>query len=246
MRNRSGFTLVELLVVIAIIAILIALLLPVLSAARKQADNVKCLANIRSQLQAIQMYAAENKGTLVCGSDNPLRYRGQGDYLPISSLATFQIWLGINQEAPGLGRLVELGMLDGRVLFCPTDANADPAAELAKLRTRAGDDAWCSYLYRQLDGQEGPRPRTRLASLGNNAQGRRITVLVMDMQCELEWAGLPKKRPHEGLRCGIGFIDGSARTVRNIDRALTFMGSVDHVEERLNEMLEAADEIPGK
>ena len=55
-RNRSGFTLIELLVVIAIIAILAALLLPVLAHAKAKTTTVHCQNNIHQTLIAMQMY----------------------------------------------------------------------------------------------------------------------------------------------------------------------------------------------
>ncbi len=60
--RRSGFTLIELLVVIAVIAVLIALLLPALSKARDSGRATVCLANLRSMVQATQMYADDFKG----------------------------------------------------------------------------------------------------------------------------------------------------------------------------------------
>jgi prepilin-type N-terminal cleavage/methylation domain-containing protein len=72
MWKSRGFTLIELLVVIAIIALLLALLIPVLGRAREMGQRAVCLNNLRKLTLAWLAYTDDYDGQIVqnvnCGT----------------------------------------------------------------------------------------------------------------------------------------------------------------------------------
>jgi prepilin-type N-terminal cleavage/methylation domain-containing protein len=62
LNRRNGFTLIELLVVIAIIAILAAILFPMVTGAKESGRRTACLANMRQLFIGVTMYATDNNG----------------------------------------------------------------------------------------------------------------------------------------------------------------------------------------
>ena len=62
--RERGFTLIELLVVIAVIALLMAVLLPVLGRVRKQAKSIVCQSNLRQWGIGFSAYVGDHDGKM--------------------------------------------------------------------------------------------------------------------------------------------------------------------------------------
>ena len=82
--SPAGFTLVELMVVVGIIGLLVAILLPALSAARAASQRAYCANNLRQIVTAAVMYAGDHQGYLPPGhmdfySQNNHRWHGARD-----------------------------------------------------------------------------------------------------------------------------------------------------------------------
>ncbi len=88
-RRRSAFTLIELLVVVSIIGLLLSILLPSMSKARKRSRSVLCLTHLRELSHGWHMYADENHDISLPGlffkqpggSSNPANWYDVGNGL---------------------------------------------------------------------------------------------------------------------------------------------------------------------
>src|ERR1044071_6153598 len=60
--NRRAFTLIELLVVVGVVAVLLAILLPALSAGRSAANDLRCRAQLRYVAQSFLLFATDSSG----------------------------------------------------------------------------------------------------------------------------------------------------------------------------------------
>lgn len=81
-RRLKGFNLIELLVVISLIALLSAILIPIVDAVRNSARTTKSLSNLRQMASAMQMYSSDNNGLYPIGYFNPTPEDSDGNPIP--------------------------------------------------------------------------------------------------------------------------------------------------------------------
>lgn len=114
-RRRSGFTLLELLVVISIIAILAALLMPMLSSAINSARALNCLNNQKCILQAEYIYSDSNNSRMN-GPASWVAWKG-------GTFMSWYRWLnGGYTDSPTLYLLPETLLPNRNIFVCPSYA----------------------------------------------------------------------------------------------------------------------------
>ena len=119
LKQNKAFTLIELLVVIAIIAILAALLLPALAAAKRKAQRINCVSNIKQIGIAFRLWEGDNNdrypmavSTVYNGAKEDIDSSFNSANTPVSAAAygLTNVWIVMSNE-----------LSTPKVLYCPSD-----------------------------------------------------------------------------------------------------------------------------
>ena len=122
--RNTGFTLVELLVVIAIVALLIAMILPAIKEARRQAMVTVCMANLKQIGLGLTSYASDHEGHFPPNErENPI--------------FVHDFFGGQTADA-----LMEVFEGDIRSFFCPFDPLLPDEGKFPELATRPGGQTY--------------------------------------------------------------------------------------------------------
>ena len=192
LRGRRNFTLVELLVVVAIIAILAALLMPVLDKARKAGQAASCQNNLKQQGVAFIAYADDYNGNY------PVDTPGKPHLtcLPLSP------YLGVKGEVENDHYNPRLGYNGSKAFYCPSQENLACGSNLSdyggwhkrwnsnKFETlkffRVKQPSTC---YLRLDSVYGWEPQYRNCGVVNLTGEGHIAYRHSDRSNSLFWDG---------------------------------------------------------
>ena len=117
LRQKKAFTLIELLVVIAIIAILAALLLPALAAAKRKAQRINCVSNLKQQGIAFRLWEGDNNdrypmavSTIASGAKERIFVAGNSPQPTPASYNVNSVFVCMSNE-----------LSTPKILYCPSD-----------------------------------------------------------------------------------------------------------------------------
>jgi prepilin-type N-terminal cleavage/methylation domain-containing protein/prepilin-type processing-associated H-X9-DG protein len=175
--SRKGFTLLELMLVVFVIAILAALLLPVLSKAKGRAKQIDCLSQLRQVGLAAQQFAHEHNG----------RFPFQISVKEGGTLELVQAALGLGDVQYAFRHFQALSNdLDNpKLLACPADK---------RITTNAVNFAWLRnehISYFMAVTADYSRPESLLAGDRNIIArgGNSGSILRLAADTEVAWTG---------------------------------------------------------
>ncbi len=229
LKQKRAFTLIELLVVIAIIAILAAMLLPVLAAAKRRAQRINCVSNMKQVNLSFRIWEGDNNNlypmavsTSAGGAMESAVSNNHTTYVPVGMTNIFCV-MSNELSTP-------------KILVCPSDVSHNQAAtnfaQLGNLTSNPGcgtnavgyfvcGDANESYPQMVMTGDRNIGTSATLGTAatvinvnmagGNGGSGNSYVLSSGNMASTESWAWSANDLH---LKVGnLGFADGSVAEV---------------------------------
>ena len=238
--QRRGFTFLELLAVIATIAILTALLLPVLGRAKIKAQRTTCLSSLRELGRAWFMYKDDSNDRLV-------------ESYPVHNTNTWILGDMTNPDEAGNADLIRQGKLyaynrDVSIYHCPTDKGVKingkvvPTVRSYSMNCfMGGRDPQVGLIPSSAGGYvpfhtkyyEIRRPSDAWVLLDEDERSINDGFFVTDPTAK-QWIDFPAISAHRhGFSYGLDFADGHSEIWRHTDRT-TLRVTLNHTEQPKN------------
>lgn len=232
-RGPSGFSLIDVLVSIAVVMVLIAIMLPSLTAVRETAHRVICRSNVRQIGIGIAIYAQENSWRL---PDSIYVEDGDSDD---TAQPEEMMTLRIGQEASpdgarwdGLGRLFVEDYLPAPLIFyCPSHRGENSFDAYAQQWASTDGHIRGNYHFRgigpngstRLDHIEVDSPRSALVADGMRSLldfNHRVGTNVLRADLSVDW--------FEDSGALAALLQDSSSSEENLDAAWGQLDGLDH------------------
>lgn len=225
-KTTRAFTLIELLVVIAIIAILAALLLPSLSAAKQRAYTTQCMSNLHQLAVGWYTYATDFNDYIP-----PDNWNGQGGYAAASEAGSWvtgdALDTDINEIIVGVQYLYNPNV---NAYHCPADYSLNSAGTGLRFRSYSMDGYLGNYEKTEPDGyyvfrlsdMTLPSPGGVFVFADENEQCIDDGILTIRYAPDNTWVNWPASRHQNG--CVFSFGDGHVEHWKWLIGDLVFRG----------------------
>jgi prepilin-type processing-associated H-X9-DG protein len=183
--SNQGFTLVGLIIIVAVLAILAAMLLPALASAKRKAQRINCVNNLKQDGLAFRLWEGDN-----------------GDKYPMAVSTNKNGTMEYAGNAFRHFQVMSNELSTPKILVCPAD-NRTAAVNFSKLKNQN-----VSYFV-GLDAED-TRPQMLLTGDRNVTNGLSPVRSVLELRSEIP-AGWTETM-HNGVG-NIGLADGSVQQV---------------------------------